>query len=138
MSSDKNKKLFHNTVRDCQQNMLWVACEAYLRKRGRSSNAGEVPDLSPKLSEMIDSPLAESLIVFELYAVLLLNECFEVISPRILWTVVLPELFMHRSRHPCLEVSNGNPAFDIEICCISGSVIRNQQQPVGCGRVAKW
>lgn len=86
-------------MRHCQQNIYWVASEAYLRKRGRSLNASEVPDFFPKLGEIINTPLPETLIVFELYAVLLLNGSLELMRPRGLWTRMLPELFMHRRRH---------------------------------------
>ena len=80
--------------------MHGIAFEAYLRKRGRSSNAGEVPYFFPKLGGIIDTPLPKTLIVFELYVVLLLNGSLELMGLGGLWTRVLPELFRHGSRHP--------------------------------------
>ena len=79
--------------------MRRIAFEAYLRKRGRSSNAGEVPYFLPKLGEIIDTPLPKSLIIFELYLVLLLHGSLELMGLRGLWTRVLPELFRRGSRH---------------------------------------
>ena len=101
-----------------------IASEAYLRKRGRSSNAGEVPYFFPKLGVIIDTPLAKTPIIFKLYVVLLLNGCLELMGLGGLWTRVLPELFRHWSRHPGRGVQRLKLESEPSLTC---AVSRDQQ-----------